>query len=173
MKNYKEKLKNITTIILDYDGVMTDGKMYITEEGKEIRAGNVKDGYILQLLMKKGFNVVILSGSNAKSIMWRSKSLKINDIHLGVVNKLHEYELIKQKLNITDEEILFIGDDLPDYELMNKVGISVCPADAAQEIKEIADYISRYGGGKGCVREIGEQILKAQNKWMDKDCFEW
>ncbi|HNQ20453.1 MAG TPA: hypothetical protein PKI46_05275, partial [Bacteroidales bacterium] len=80
MKNYKEKLKNITTIILDYDGVMTDGKMYITEDGKEIRAGNVKDGYILQLLMKKGFNVVILSGSHAKSIMWRSKSLKINEI---------------------------------------------------------------------------------------------
>jgi 3-deoxy-D-manno-octulosonate 8-phosphate phosphatase (KDO 8-P phosphatase) len=115
MKNYKEKLKNITTIILDYDGVMTDGKMYITEDGKEIRAGNVKDGYILQLLMKKGFNVVILSGSHANSIMWRSKSLKINDIHLGVVNKLYEYELIKQKLDITDEEILFIGDDLPDY----------------------------------------------------------
>lgn len=173
MKNYKEKLKNITTLILDYDGVMTDGKMYITEEGQEIRAGNVKDGYILQLLMKKGFNVLILSGSHAKSIMWRSKSLKINHIHLGVTNKLFEYELIKQNLNIDDQEILFIGDDLPDYELMTRVGISVCPADAAQEIKEVADYISIYNGGKGCVREIGEQILKAQNKWMDKDCFEW
>ena len=84
-----------------------------------------------------------------------------------------EYELIKKKFNINDYEILFIGDDIPDYELMINAGVSVCPADAAQEIKEVADYISRYEGGKGCVREIGEQILKAQNKWMDKECLEW
>ncbi|HHW60094.1 MAG: HAD hydrolase family protein [Bacteroidales bacterium] len=173
MKNYKEKLKNITTIILDYDGVLTDGKVYIVENGREIRAGNVKDSYILQLLIKKGFNVIMISGSNADSIRWRCKSLNIENIHLGIVNKLTEYELIKKKFNINDYEILFIGDDIPDYELMINAGVSVCPADAAQEIKEVADYISRYEGGKGCVREIGEQILKAQNKWMDKECLEW
>jgi 3-deoxy-D-manno-octulosonate 8-phosphate phosphatase (KDO 8-P phosphatase) len=127
----------------------------------------------LQLLIKKGFNVIMISGSNADSIRWRCKSLNIENIHLGIVNKLTEYELIKKKFNINDYEILFIGDDIPDYELMINAGVSVCPADAAQEIKEVADYISRYEGGKGCVREIGEQILKAQNKWMDKECLEW
>ena len=173
MGNYKNLLKNITTFIFDYDGVLTNGIVLITNDGEQLRTANVKDGYALQLAVKKGFRIAIISGGNSESMRKRFDGLGINDVFLGVENKRKLYEEFTEVNQIKPHEILFMGDDIPDYELMHLVGIPTCPADAAEEIKKQALYISPLKGGEGCVRDVIEQTLKIQGKWFDKDAFHW
>jgi 3-deoxy-D-manno-octulosonate 8-phosphate phosphatase (KDO 8-P phosphatase) len=173
MKNYKEKLSNITTFMFDYDGVMTDGTLTLQHEGQPLRSANVKDGYILQLAIKLGYRIVIISGGYSKSVKNRFGSLKISDVFLGVEDKTVVYNEYIAKHKLNHDEIIYMGDDIPDYRVMKMVGLPVCPSDAVEEIKDISLYISDKGGGKGCVRDIIEQVLKVQGKWMTEESYSW
>jgi len=173
MSNYKELLKNINTFIFDYDGVLTDGSVITMNSGEGYRVSNVKDGYALQLAKKKGYNIAIISGAKADCMMNRMNSLNINDVYLGVENKMEVYLGYLKEKAIEHTHVLFMGDDIPDYEIMLKAGLPACPADAAEEIKTVSKYISHFNGGKGCVRDVIEQVLKIQGKWMNDDAYHW
>jgi 3-deoxy-D-manno-octulosonate 8-phosphate phosphatase (KDO 8-P phosphatase) len=173
MTNYKELLKHINTFIFDYDGVMTDGSVIMTSDGEAYRISNVKDGYALQLAVKKGYRVAVISGAHSASMIHRMNAVQVTDLFLGVENKIPVYKEYLEKYSITPSQVLFVGDDIPDYELMLEAGISACPADAAEEIKSVAKYISHFPGGKGCVRDVIEQVLKVQGKWMNEDAYHW
>jgi len=173
IKNYKELLKNITTLIFDYDGVFTDGKILITENGNQLRTANVKDGYALQLARKKGYRIAIISGGTSDSVVTRMNSLKITDVFIKVEHKIDVYREYITKNNLKKEEVLFMGDDIPDLHIMKEVGVAVCPADAAEEVKSISHYISHHKGGEGCARDILEQVMKVQGKWLNHDAYKW
>lgn len=173
MSNYKALLTQVNTFIFDYDGVMTDGKLMLQHNGQPLRTANVKDGYSLQLAVRLGYRVVIISGGISKSVENRFDALKITDVFLGVSNKLEIFEKYVKDNNLKAENIVYMGDDIPDYKVMKRVGVPVCPADAVEEIKDISIYISDKTGGHGCVRDIIEQVLKVQGKWMTEEGFLW
>ena len=163
----------ITTFIFDYDGVMTDGKVYSDHDGNPWRATNVKDGYALQLASKLGYNVAVISGAICPSMITRMNSLRVDDVFTGVsdkVLKLSEYMAAK---GLKKEEIVFMGDDIPDIRVMQSVGLAACPSDAADEVKEISGYVSPKEGGKGCVRDLIQQVLKTHGKWMSAEAYSW
>ncbi len=171
--NYKEILKDINTMIFDYDGVLTDGSVLTTERGEQYRTGNVRDGYALHLAIKKGYNVAIISGGTSDSISKRLETLNIKDIFIHVSNKIETFHNYLGQKKVLASQVLYMGDDIPDYKVMQLAGLPVCPADAAEEIKSISKYISSYKGGHGCVRDIVEQLMKIQGTWMNDDAFEW
>ena len=173
MSNYKALLRNISTFVFDYDGVMTDGVIVLNNDGEPLRTANVKDGYALQLIRKMGYNIAIISGGYSPSMLRRFESLNIENVFLGVSNKLEVFEKYLNDNGIKPEEVVYMGDDIPDYRPMKKAGVPVCPADAAEEIKSISVYISRYRGGHGCVRDIIEQVLKVQGRWMTDEAHQW
>lgn len=173
MNNYKALLTEVDTFIFDYDGVMTDGKLILQHEGNPLRSANVKDGYVLQLAVRLGFRVVIISGGLSKSMENRFESLRIKDVFLGVSNKLKVLHKYMNENNLDAKKMVYMGDDIPDYKVMREVGVPCCPADAAEEIKNISLYISDKKGGEGCVRDIIEQVLKVQGKWMNEEAFVW
>lgn len=173
MSNYKEKLSPINTFIFDYDGVLTDGKVLVINQNEQLRSSNVKDGYALQYAIKKGYRICIISGGKSDSMTQRMNGLGITDVFLGVERKIDVYNSYLKSNNLDKSQILYMGDDIPDYEIMTNVGVATCPADAAIEIKAVADYISDAKGGEGCVRDIIEQVLKLHNKWFHKDAFHW
>jgi 3-deoxy-D-manno-octulosonate 8-phosphate phosphatase (KDO 8-P phosphatase) len=173
MSNYKERLLKVNTFIFDYDGVLTDGTVILMSNGEALRTANVKDGYALQLAMKKGYRIAIISGAYSESVKKRFETLKVSDVFLGVDKKIHVFEEYLSKHSIGPDEVLFMGDDIPDYEIMRKVGVPTCPSDAAEEIKALAVYISHHSGGQGCVRDVIEQVMKVQGKWMNEDAYHW
>ena len=173
MANYKELLRHITTFIFDYDGVLTDGSVIMTSQGEGYRISNVKDGYALQLAIKNGYRVAVISGAVSVSLEQRMKALNVTDVFMGVENKIELFNEYLRKNNIRAEEVLFMGDDIPDYEVMLASGLPVCPSDAAEEIKKISRYISHFSGGKGCARDVIEQVMKVQGKWMNDHGFRW
>ncbi len=172
-KNYKQLLGAITTCIFDVDGVLTDSSVILLPSGDQARTMSVRDGYALQLAVKKGFNICIISGGSSEAVRDRLEKLGVQDVFLGVANKIEVYEQYINDHNLSPEQVLYMGDDIPDYHVMRKAGLAVCPANAAEEIKSIAHYVSNVPGGKGCVRDVIEQMLKVQGKWFDKDSFEW
>jgi 3-deoxy-D-manno-octulosonate 8-phosphate phosphatase (KDO 8-P phosphatase) len=173
MANYKVLLKHITTFIFDYDGVLTDGSVIMMPDGEALRISNIKDGYALQLAVRKGYHVAVISGARSASMSERLKALKINDIFLGVENKIETLKTYLASKQVDPSQVLFMGDDIPDYEVMLAVGVPTCPSDAAEEIKKISKYISHHPGGKGCVRDVIEQVMKIQGKWMNNDAYYW
>ncbi|MBE0640149.1 MAG: HAD hydrolase-like protein [Bacteroidales bacterium] len=173
VKNYKELLKHITTLIFDYDGVFTDGKVILTETGEQLRTANVKDGYALQLAVKKGFRLAVISGGTSEAIRHRMNGLRIMDVFIKVEHKIQVYHDYLKKHQLKPEEVLFMGDDIPDLQIMREAGVVICPADAAEEVKALSHYISHLKGGEGCVRDIVEQVLKVQGKWLNDDAFIW
>jgi 3-deoxy-D-manno-octulosonate 8-phosphate phosphatase (KDO 8-P phosphatase) len=173
MSNYKELLRNITTFIFDYDGVLSDGTILVLESGEHARVGYVKDGYAIQLALKKGYRVAVMSGAVSESMAWRCRAIGIKEVYFGLKDKFEMFGKYLKENNLNASEVLFMGDDIPDYHVMTGAGVAVCPADAAEEIKAISVYISQFAGGKGCVRDIIEQVLKVQGKWMDNDAFSW
>jgi len=173
MNNYREKLGKITTFIFDFDGVLSDGKIWVLPDGEQMRATNVKDGYAMQYALRKGYRIAIISGGVGESMRLRYQSFKGLEIFLKVHNKVECFQSYIEKHNITPEEVLYVGDDIPDYELMKLCGLKCCPADACTEIKELAEYISYAQGGYGCVRDVIEQTLRAQNRWMEEDACIW
>ena len=172
MISYKEKLNDIKTFIFDVDGVLTDGSVLLLQ-GEVVRTLNSRDGYALQYAAKKGYNIFIITGGNSPSVKDRLENLGAREVVLRAKNKLEHYNRLKQDYGFEDSEVLYMGDDIPDYEVLQKVGVSTCPQDAAVEIKAICDYQSPYGGGQHCVRDVIEQTLRVQDKWFDKSSFEW
>lgn len=173
MLNYKAKLLKVNTFIFDFDGVLTDGTVLVLESGEGLRPANVKDGYALQLARKKGYRVAIISGGWSATMKIRLESLRIEDIFLGVDRKLEVYQKYLADHHLSPEQVLYMGDDIPDIEIMAQAGVPTCPADAAEEVKQLAAYISHQPGGKGCVRDVIEQVLKVQGLWMNDDAYHW
>lgn len=165
MKNYKEILPEITTLIFDIDGVLTDGTVTIFPDGELVRRMNIKDGYALKTAVDQGFNVCIISGGNNKSVLSRLQNLGIKDIYLGAHNKIEQLHDYLEMKNLKLENVLYMGDDIPDYPVLELVALPTCPQDAVPEIKGVSKYISHKKGGKGAVRDVIEQVLKVQGKW--------
>lgn len=163
------KLHNIKAFILDIDGVLTDATVHVTETGEQLRRFNIRDGYAIQHAIKQGFHVCAISGGRSESVILRLKSLGLIDIHLGIDKKTSIYNSIIQKYGLSAEEVLYMGDDIPDIPPMKLAGVSACPADAAEEVKAISMYVSPKSGGSGCVRDIIEKVMKVQKKWFEND----
>lgn len=164
--NFKRLLKSIKAIVLDVDGVLSKSVVTIHKDGELIRTTNVKDGFALKHALENGLNVCIITGGFNTAVKERYNALGIKDFYLASSNKLKDLGNFLQKYNLKPEDIVYMGDDLPDYEVMSIVGVPVCPADACVEIKSISVYISEYRGGEGCVRDIIEQIMRTQGKWF-------
>ena len=158
-------LKTVKYIFLDVDGVLTNGHILTTESGEQLRTFHVKDGYAIQYAIKAGLFIFIITGGKSIGVQKRFEALGVTEIHLGVSDKMTVLEKIQDKYGFQDHESLFIGDDLPDYTCMRKVGVAVCPADAVEEIKTICHYVSTKSGGEGVVRDILEKIMKLQGNW--------
>ena len=163
--SYKQLLPKITTFIFDVDGVLTNGTLTIMPDGELVRHMNVKDGYAMKTALNKGFKVCIISGGTNKAVKSRLAALGIKDIYLGAHNKINEYKEILEKYNLNHENVLYMGDDIPDIPVMQKVGLASCPNNAVPEVQQAAKYISNIKGGEGCVRDVIEQVLKVQGKW--------
>ncbi len=164
-KNYKEYLEHITTFIFDVDGVLTNGSVAITTTGELLRIMNTKDGYAIRTAINEGYNVCIISGGSNEGVRLRLSGLGVSDVYLGVYDKIETLHNYLNKKVIKPNNVLFMGDDIPDYPVMKIVGLPCCPQDAVPEIKHISKYISHKKGGKGAVRDVIEQVLKVQGKW--------
>lgn len=165
---FLEKIKHIEVFILDVDGVLTDGTVLVTETGEQHRRFNIKDGYALQLAVKRGYRVVVLSGGRSKGIELRLKGLGITEVHLGLDSKVEAFLEFLNNNAYQKERILFMGDDIPDLRVIKLAGLAACPSDAVEEIKSVCDYISPKKGGEGCVRDIIEKVLKIRGDWYDE-----
>jgi 3-deoxy-D-manno-octulosonate 8-phosphate phosphatase (KDO 8-P phosphatase) len=173
MESFLTKLKDITTFIFDVDGVLTDGSVFVTETGEQSRAFNIKDGYALQLAVKCGYNVCAISGSRSKTAIYRLNSLGITDVFIGAHIKVNKFKNYLESKHILPANVLYMGDDIPDLDVMKLAGLPVCPADAVEEIKAVSQYVSPLGGGKGCARDVIEKVLKVQDKWMSEEAYSW
>ena len=165
MLNFKERLPKIKTFLFDVDGVLTNGTVQIMPNGEVVRNLNSKDGYAIQLAVKKGYRIAIITGGNSSAIKSKLQELGIKDVFLSQHNKIACYENYILEHDLKEDEIVYMGDDLPDYDVMKRVGIAACPNNSAHEIKEISIYISNRNGGDACVRDIIEQVMRSQNTW--------
>lgn len=166
-KNYKEYLNHVDTFIFDVDGVLTDGSIQVSTHGELLRTMNIKDGYALKTAQLAGYNVCIISGGKNEGVRLRLRDLGITNIFLGIQDKVEQLQEFFDIYDINAENVLYMGDDIPDLYPMKLVGMPCCPQDAAAEIKEISRYVSHKKGGKGCVRDVIEQVLKVQGKWLN------
>ena len=171
--NYKAKLHEIKAFVFDYDGVISDGNIWSANDTIIVRSGNVKDGYAMQYALRKGYLIAILSGGSGDSIRSRMKMLGVEDVYLGSHRKKEIFEDFLKDKQLLPEQVLYVGDDIPDYDVMRLAGVSACPVDAAEEIKAVADYISHKNGGCGCVRDVIEQVLRLQGQWFHEDAKAW
>lgn len=173
MANFKEDLVRVKAFVFDIDGVLSQQTITLNSFGLPNRTVNLRDGYALQLAVKKGYHIGIISGSSSKEYQKRLRKLGINDIYLNSRSKLSHFNTFLNKHDLNKSDVLFMGDDIPDFEVMKEAGIPVCPSDADSEIKQLASYISDKKGGAGCVRDVIEQVLRLHNSWMDSDAFTW
>lgn len=173
MVNYKEGLAKIKAFIFDVDGVLGSDKVLLHSDGEMLRTMNIKDGYAMQYAIRKGFKIAIITGGALESVKTRFQKLGIPDVYLKSHDKMEDYNDFLNKYSLTDEEILYMGDDLPDYSVMLRAGVPTCPSTAVEEIKQISKYISDKSGGDGAVRDVIQQVLKLQGKWMEKDSVYW
>ena len=172
MINYD--LKKVRAVIFDIDGVLSANTITLHPEGEPMRTVNIKDGYAMQLAVKKGLRIAIMTGADVKSIRMRYEKLGVKDIFTGCSVKIQVYEKFLADNALSDEEVIFVGDDIPDYEVMSRCGCPCCPADACPDIKRVSRYVSNQNGGYGVGRDILEQVLRAQGKWLaDKKAFGW
>lgn len=160
-------MNDVTTFVLDVDGVLTDGTIHVASNGELLRHMHIRDGYAMKAAVENGYNVCIISGGSNEGVRDRLKKLGITDIHLGVSNKVEKLKEYMELYNIKPQQMLYMGDDIPDYWVMQKVGLPTCPQDAVPEIKRISKYISHVSGGKGAVRDVIEQVMKVQGKWLE------
>ena len=164
-KSYKQCLKDITTFVFDVDGVMTNGSVLVAPKGELFRSMNVKDGYALKTAVLKGYNVAIITGGTDKNVKERLESLGIGMVFLGAHHKEAPYRAYLEEKEIAFENVLYMGDDLPDIPPMQLSALATCPQDAAPEVKAVSAYVSHKKGGEGCVRDVIEQVLKVRGDW--------
>lgn len=164
--NFKERLQKVKCFVFDIDGVLTDGQLHILQDGTMLRDMNIKDGYALRKAFLKNYPIFVISGSNAEGVKQRLKNLGIEEVYLNCKDKLDQLSLLLVKHHLTYEDVLYMGDDIPDLEVMKKCGVATCPIDAVHQIKDISIYISDYCGGKGAVRDIIEQTLTLHGKFI-------
>jgi 3-deoxy-D-manno-octulosonate 8-phosphate phosphatase (KDO 8-P phosphatase) len=165
--NILSSFKNIRGFVLDVDGVLTDGSLLVLDDGQMARRMNIKDGYALQLAIKKGYQLLVLSGGVSAAVRIRLERLGITHIEMNVVNKQERMAAFATTHKLSREQLLFMGDDIPDLLPMSAAGVGCCPADAVPEIKAVANYISPLNGGWGCVRDVIEKVLKLNDDWND------
>jgi 3-deoxy-D-manno-octulosonate 8-phosphate phosphatase (KDO 8-P phosphatase) len=173
MTNFKEDLINIKAFVFDLDGVLSLQTITLNSFGVPNRTVNLRDGYALQLAVKKGYKVAVITGSNCKEYSKRLKLLGVSDIYLNSRTKIENFNLFLKKHGLNNSEVLYMGDDIPDFEVMKLAGVPVCPVDADSEVKQISLYISDKKGGEGCVRDIIEQVMRLHDKWLDSEAFSW
>lgn len=173
MSNFKGDLGRVKTFIFDIDGVLSTQTIPMNSFGLPSRTVNLRDGYAIQLAVKKGYRVAVISGGKSKEYVKRLKGLGVTDIYMNSRTKIDHFRHYTTRYSLNSDEILYMGDDIPDYEVMKSVGIPVCPADADSEIKQISVYISDKAGGMGCVRDVIEQVMRLHNKWLDSDAYNW
>ena len=167
-------LSRIKAIVFDVDGVLSASTITLHPNGEPMRTVNIKDGYAIQLAVKQGLHIAIMTGANVDSIRVRSERLGVKEAFAACSVKIKVYEKFLAEYGMADDEIIFVGDDVPDYEVMSRCGCPCCPADACPDIKSISRYISSANGGYGVGRDIIEQVLRAQGKWLaDKKAFGW
>jgi 3-deoxy-D-manno-octulosonate 8-phosphate phosphatase (KDO 8-P phosphatase) len=166
-RSYKEIMNDINTFIFDVDGVLTDSNVTITSTGELWRVMNTRDGYAIKTAVDKGYTICVISGGNNEGVRSRLRGLGVTDIYLGAHNKMEVYKEFIELYNINPTQILYMGDDIPDYYVMKEVALATSPQDAVAEIKSISHYVSHKNGGAGCVRDVIEQVLKVQGKWME------
>lgn len=172
MINYD--LTKIKALAFDVDGVLSAETITMDANGVPLRTVNIKDGYAIQLAVKMGLHIAIITGAKVDAVRVRYQGLGVSDVHLGCSVKMPVYESFLQKYGLTDEEVLYMGDDIPDLEVMHRCGCPCCPADAAPEVISASIYISHLRGGYGCGRDVVEQVLRAQGKWLsDEKAFGW
>ena len=159
------EFKDITTFIFDVDGVLTDGSTISYAAGEQVRTFYIKDGYAIEKALAAGFHILIISGGDQESVRKRLEFLGIKDVFLGVKDKLTLFNEYTKTRKIDPETILYMGDDIPDYKMLQLVGFPTCPADASVDIKPICKYISPFEGGRGAVRDVIEKVMRAQQKW--------
>lgn len=165
-KSFKELMNDITTFVLDVDGVLTDGTIHVTQNGEMLRNMNIRDGYAMKAAVENGYNVCIISGGKNDGVRIRLNNLGIQEVHLGVHDKVVILQEYLKNYNIDASQVLYMGDDIPDYWVMQQVGLPSCPQDAVPEIKNVSRYISHKLGGQGAVRDVIEQVMKVQGKWL-------
>ena len=166
---FLQKLKDIKAFVLDIDGVLTDGTVHVTETGEQLRRFHVRDGYAMQRAVRNGYLICVISGGKSASVLGRLNGLGITDIYLGVDKKIDVYQNFLKQRRLSPEEVMYMGDDIPDIPPMNACGLPVCPSDAVEEVKAVSAYISPKAGGTGCVRDVIEKVLKIQKKWFDSE----
>lgn len=164
-KSYKELMNSIDTFIFDVDGVLTDGTVHVSPTGEMLREMHIRDGFAMKAAIESDYNVCIISGGSNEGVRIRLKNLGITDIHLGSPDKVATFKEYIELYQIKAENVLYMGDDIPDFHVMQLVGLAACPQDAVPEIKAISTYISHINGGKGAVRDVIEQVMKVQGKW--------
>lgn len=174
MADFKKLLTKVKAFVFDVDGVLSTNAIPLHPNGEPMRMVNIKDGYVLQYAIKKGYRVAIITGGNTNAVRLRFERLGFTDIYMASQIKTRDLDDFLTKHSLAAEDVLYMGDDIPDYQVMKRVGIPVCPVDAVPEIKDVSVYISPIKGGEGCVRDVVEQALKIQGKWMnDDDAFGW
>jgi 3-deoxy-D-manno-octulosonate 8-phosphate phosphatase (KDO 8-P phosphatase) len=164
-KSYKELMNGITTFVLDVDGVLTDGTVHVSPTGEMLREMNIRDGFAMKAALESGYKVCIISGGSNEGVRIRLRNLGITDIYLATPDKVETFKEYCDIYGIQPSQVLYMGDDIPDFHVMQKVGLPTCPQDASPEIKAISTYISHKNGGKGAVRDVIEQVMKVQGKW--------
>jgi 3-deoxy-D-manno-octulosonate 8-phosphate phosphatase (KDO 8-P phosphatase) len=163
--NTLEQFKHIKTFIFDVDGVLTDGNLQVTEAGELLRTMNSKDGYAMRLAIDKGFRICIITGGKSKGVVSRLLGLGIEDVYSGIHDKVTQFDEYVDIHDLNPDEILYMGDDMPDFKVLQMVGLPTCPMDAVPDIQKVCSYISPYKGGAGCVRDVIEKVLKLNNLW--------
>ena len=172
MINYD--LRQIKTIIFDIDGVLSAETITLSADGEPLRTVNIKDGYAIQLAVKMGLRIVIMTGATTEAVHQRYERLGVEDIYMACAVKIKTYDEFLAKYGLTDSEVIYMGDDVPDLEILRRVGCPVCPQDACPDVKDACLYVSPYRGGYGCGRDVIEQTLRAQGKWLSSEkAFGW
>ncbi len=172
MINYD--LSAVKAIFFDVDGVLSKETISLHPSGEPMRTVNIKDGYAMQHAVKHGLLVAIITGATSEAVRLRYERLGLTEIYQGVAKKIKVYDQLCCKYGLKDSEVMYMGDDIPDFEVMQRCGLPVCPADAAPEIKSISKYVSQRNGGEGCGRDVIEQVLKAHGLWMhNSEAFGW
>ena len=171
--NYKTKLSKIKLFAFDYDGVFTNGTVYLMPDGSMARTASARDGFAVQWAVKQGLQLAVISGGKEEPVRWRMEGLGVKEVHLGAADKLEAVTELAQRLDIGLDEVAYMGDDMPDIKALQAVGLSCCPHDAVPEVREVVDWVLPEGGGQGCVRNLIEQAMKLRGLWSNDDGHRW